>query len=166
MTITFEDAVKRATQDGVTDYARAWAIGERVARLYLVCTNAVNDARRMVYANWITTLPTPGSHHEFWDTVDQVRDFVVEQHEAGEICEDGSNDFLEYMGLAALEGRRDFEVTVTVTVTFRVADTRNDTDYIEEDVRKYLRIEVGGNVDDIDTDSSEICIDDVQVEQN
>jgi hypothetical protein len=166
MGITFGDAVKKATHDGETDHARAWAIAVRAARLYLANTRALEPWQWPEYLRWAQELAIPQTGTEFWDQANQVRDFVVQEHYHNNICEEGSNDFLNWVGLEPLsQPQRDFAVTVTVTLTFAITGSRHDLDWVERDVRDYLRVTADGNVDDADFDDVEVRIDNLHVEE-
>lgn len=166
MGMTFTDAKSRATKDGVTDYEHAWAIATRSVLLFLARTDEVDNGLREGYADWVDDLMAPTTHDEFWARASAIRDKVIEEHQDSNICEDGSNKFLEWLGLDPIEVKRDYRVTVQVTLTFDVSGTTSDEEYIRNDVDRYLRLNASGMVDNADLYNAQTSIDSVEVEES
>lgn len=112
----------------------------------------------------------PWSESAYYRIMDDIRDAGIELYEDESICNNGLNQFLEAFGLEEFPeicGNQDYScddsdcescnpvreyiVTATVTVSFRVTDTDRDAYEIRRDVQNHLSVDYDGNVDDIDT---------------
>jgi hypothetical protein len=144
------------------DPAKRWTLTKRAMRLYLTFTGEKERADNHDYVEWIEALPKVTSEYEYEDRLNTVRNYAVEECERSVNCEEGTNKFLNTFGLKMFEPVTQKCIMVTVTVHFHV-NNEADIDATKHDVEHYLRIELGGNVDDADFDDADFDIDNVTV---
>lgn len=113
----------------------------------------------------------PWSESAYNRIMDGIRDAGIALYEDEYICNDGLNKFLEAFGLDRFDEicgnqdyscedsdcercnpEREYMVTATVTVSFRVTTTNSEYD-VQRDVERYLSVEYAGDVDDIETET-------------
>lgn len=78
-----------------------------------------------------------------------IRLYAITRHEAGDICRDGLDRFLETFGMEPYVPR--LRVEYTISGSYEVQ--QRSVEFAESDARDYLRPDLS-NVDDVDHDSS------------
>lgn len=165
----------------IADPAKRWELTRRAMRLYLTYVGEVDKGSAPDWIERLNDLPDVHTADEYADRIDDVRRIAAEEWigRDGSNCTEGTNRFLDTFGIDELscEERESGEcddsdcsvchpettkiVTVSVTITLRITNTADDDDTYN-DVEHYLRVDVGGNVDDVD--STDVQIDSIDVE--
>jgi hypothetical protein len=187
MTTATEPRTLQSRLTRIGDPAHRWKVLKRTAMLYLAMTEAsltVDDFRREQYAEHVDRVPVPTTEDEYAALLERVRTTAVAEHENSRFgsnnCHEGTQAFLEAFGLERIECCEDahdycdsdcdecypgetYTVTVTMSVTLTVR-SQSGMDYVENDVREYLRASVStSSVDDVE-DTSNVEITDVTVD--
>jgi hypothetical protein len=81
--------------------------------------------------------------------LDAIRDYAIERHEAGDICRNGLDRFLEEFDFAPYHNR--IRVDYTLKGSY-VVDSSSDED-VADDTSKYLRPDLS-DLDYVDSDSA------------
>lgn len=164
----------------ITDAGKRWELTRRAMSVYLATVGEVDKIYSPGWRRQLAELPTVDSDYEYLIRMGEVREIAVDewQGRSGSNCTEGTNRFLATFGLdeVTCEERDGGEcddsdcetchpdstklVTVSVTVTLRI-NNRHDEERTEDDVRNYLRLDVRGNVDDVE--ASDVEIDEIYV---
>ncbi|NLT55143.1 MAG: hypothetical protein GXX79_11430 [Actinomycetales bacterium] len=94
------------------------------------------------------------AHHQ--RVLDDIRGSAVQRHTEGQICRPGLADFLSAFDLAPYEPR--VRVTYAITGSYEVTGT---PEAAEDDARGYLRPDLDGLDDVVDSDTHDVTIQDV-----
>ncbi|MDQ1249509.1 MAG: hypothetical protein QG597_3884, partial [Actinomycetota bacterium] len=110
-------------------------------------------------------LRTVTSHAEKEEAANQqiladIREYAIGKHEAGYFCRSGLNEFLEAFDLPEYQPR--LRVRYTVSGSYDVDN--GDIPFVCQDVRDYLRVDLGG-IDDVVDGSDTFRVDVESVEE-
>lgn len=145
-----------------TDPAYRWKVTRRAMQLYIGQIADTPQAGNFARWDFVTELghlqlPSDGTREctmaDFDALMDDIRQRAIDEFRDGTNCESGTNAFLEAFDLGEI-GESDLPIEtkyVTVTVTVRLqVENRADEDSTYDDVSRYLSVDVGGNVDDME----------------
>ena len=149
--MTTHTLAQLTSQRRYPDPAKRWTITKRAMLLYLAITEVKDSASREEYDEWINSLDAVTTDDEYRERIEQIRDRAREDHESngGENCEAGTTAFLDVFGIEQIEITTDKCVAVTVRLHFHISNNA-DEDQTRNDVQRYLRVDVSGNVDNLD----------------